>query len=162
MTRRLLKLMEERARDGNDRWMIAEPAIVADNDDPERQHRIRVVIPSIDEDYMHDEWVRRLVLFTGAPGYGDFHVPELGSEVALFGAKGQKYSLFYASVFNEDFVIPPDFQNTGTRGVRNDGDYILSTEGDLFLRGGRVIIESDSSVRITAPAGFFVNGKKVA
>jgi hypothetical protein len=144
-----------------DKWVMALEAIVAINDDPEHQHRVKVIIPAIDEEQVHDKWVKRLVWWAGAPGYGDFHYPEVGSEVVLFGRLGQKHNLYYMSVFNEDFVVPSDFRSPTVRGFRCDGDYKSIVELDHQIRAGRLTIETDATARLIAPGGFYVNGKRV-
>jgi Phage-related baseplate assembly protein. len=144
-----------------DKWMFALEAIVAKNLDPEHQHRIKVVIPSIDENIIHDKWIKRAVWWAGAPGYGDFHIPEIGSEVILFGRLGQKHNLYFMSVYNEDHIVPADFRRPTIRGFRTDGDYASIVELDHQIRAGRLFIETDATVRIIAPAGLFINGKRV-
>lgn len=141
-------------------WMVAVEGIVVVNEDPEGQHRIKVVIPVIDEAVMFDEWVTALIPWVGPDGYGPVNAPELGSEVVLFGRLAEKHNLFYLARYNEDFRVAAEFAD-GARGLKTDGDYRIIGEGDLYLRGGRVIIEADASIRITAPGGFFVNGKRI-
>lgn len=121
MTRNLHSLFNDPvARDEmRDDWLICVQAIVVDVDDPEQMHRIRVLIPDIDESETHDEWVTALVPFVGSEGYGPVHLPEIGTEVLLFGRLGQKHSLFYLSRFNEDFQTPQEFAD-GSRGVKTD------------------------------------------
>lgn len=107
------------AEDG--RWLMGVPAIVADNQDPEQQHRVRVVIPSIDEDLIFDEWARQMVFCLGN-GYGSAFIPPQGSEVVLFGQLGQKFNLFYASLYNEDFLMPENFSDEMTVGIHAPGN----------------------------------------
>lgn len=102
------------AEDGN--WLMGVPAIVADNKDPERQHRVRVIIPSIDEDMIFDEWARQFVFCLGN-GFGSAFIPPKGSEVVLFGQLGQKFNLFYASLYNEEMFVPEGFDDENTVGV---------------------------------------------
>jgi len=136
--------------------------IVAINDDPEHQHRIKCVLPWIDEDRVHDRWIRRGgAWFTGGSGYGDFHPPDIGTEVIVFGAHGQKYHLFYQPVYNENYIVAADFRAPTVRGFRTDGDYKAMADLDFQIRAGRLHIETDSTARIIAPAGFFINDKKV-
>jgi hypothetical protein len=112
--------------------MIAVEGIVAANDDPEGMHRIQVVIPSIDESYVHDHWVTALVPWVGADGYGPVNLPQLGSEVLLFGRLGQKHSLFYLCRFNEVYGIPGGFVGENARGLKTDGRYKLLA--DLLIQ----------------------------
>ena len=163
--RRLYDVMGGKENTGviRDDWVVGVNAIVAVNEDPERQHRIKVIIPSIDENEIHDKWCDKLVWWSGQPGYGDFHYPELGSEVVLFGRLVEKHTLYYVPRFNEDHLVPPDFWlPPHTRGFRTDGDYKSLVELDHFMFAGRFLLESHSSVRILAPGGFFVNGKRVS
>jgi uncharacterized protein involved in type VI secretion and phage assembly len=164
MGKSLLEQMGGKEHTGDLRreWLSGLEAIVALNQDPENQHRIKVVIPAIDEAVMCDKWVRCLVPWVGAPGYGPFCLPEIGSEVALFGRLGDKHSLFYMCVFNEDYVVPPDFHGKGSeaRGYRTDGDYQSFVELDHDMRAGRMNLEADSTIRLTAPGGVFINGQR--
>ncbi len=145
------------AEDG--RWLIAESAIVADNDDPEKQHRVRAIIPSIDENVIYDEWARPLVFCLGN-GYGSFFIPPKGAEIILFGQIGQKFNLFYASVYNEVAQIPPDCDDETVAGFRVPGDLKLIADLDAQLRAARISIEADATINIVAPGGVFINGRK--
>jgi hypothetical protein len=135
--------------------------IVAVNEDPEHQHRIKVIIPFLDESSVFDKWIRPIGVFVLGPGYGSFFVPPLGSEVTLFARLGGKHNLFYASAYNENFVVPADFRDTAVSGFRVPGELKLISELDLQLRSGRTHIETDSTVRIIAPGGLFVNDRRV-
>jgi len=160
----LYELMGDKSNTGIVRmnWMVAVPGIVAINEDPEHRHRIKVIIPVIDENEIHDKWIDRFVWWAGQPGYGDFHIPELGSEVMLIGDRAQKHNIYYISRFNEDYPVPKDFWGPpDTRGFRTDGDYKSIVELDHFQFAGRFHIEAHSSVNIIAPGGLFINGKKV-
>jgi hypothetical protein len=85
------------------RWLVCEPAIVADVDDPENQHRIKVIIPAIDEELMYDDWVRPMTPFAMGDGYGAVFVPPKGSEVLISGILGQKFNLCYlGAIYNEE------------------------------------------------------------
>jgi Type VI secretion system/phage-baseplate injector OB domain len=90
--------------DRTERWATGLTGIVAENNDPENQHRVKVIIPSIDENETYDEWVRQFVFCLG-DGFGSVFIPPVGSEVVLFGTLGEKYNLFYASVYNEEMKI---------------------------------------------------------
>lgn len=150
---------KRRAHAAREDWFSAVEAIVAEVDP--RTMAVKVIIPSIDEDRVHDEWVDALMPWVGPDGYGPAHLPAIGSEVILFSRLNEGVTLFYLSKYNEDFRPPAEFAD-GARGLKTEADYRLISEGDLYLRGGRVIIEADASVRITAPGGFFVNGKRIA
>src|SRR5436853_395225 len=127
---------KERRPDVPTGWVSALEAIVAVNDDPEFQHRIKVIIPTLDENNIFNKWIKRIVWWAGAEGYGDFHIPSVGSEVILFGRFGEKHHLYYASVFNENYVVPADFRSPTVRGFRTDGDYKSIVELDHQIRAG--------------------------
>ncbi len=144
----------------DDRWLTAEIGIVADNEDPERQHRVKVIIPSIDEDLIYDDWARQMVFCLGN-GYGSSFLPPVGSEVLLFGGLGQKYNLFYAGLYNEEMQLAADFEDSTVSGFRVPGDMKLIADLDAQLRAGRVSIEADSVISLVAPGGLFINGRKI-
>lgn len=135
--------------------------IVAKNDDPENRCRVQCVIPIIDENEIHEIWARRFQLHVGAPGYGDYFVPELGVEVMLIGRLGDTNNLFFAPLFNERYVAPPDFPDASVAGFRVQGDMKFIAELDAQISAGRISIESDGQINIVAPGGLFVNGRKI-
>ena len=162
--RRLYQQVRRAASDDVDDRLIAVEAIVETTEDPEHMGRIKVVIPMMDENRVRDEWVRPMVPYVGGPGYGSFFVPRKGSEVLLFGRMGQKHTLFYTCVYNEDHPVPTDFQEQHPEtvaGFRVPLDFKLIGEGDLQLRFGAIQIETDGAINIVAPGGFFINGRRV-
>lgn len=141
-------------------WLIGETGIVAENEDPERQHRVKVLIPAIDENLVFDDWVRQMVFCMGN-GYGSVFIPPIGSEVVLFGQLGQKFNLFYAGVYNEEMQIAEDFEDSTVSGMRVPGDFKIIADLDGQLRAGRWSLEADSQINIVAPGGVIINGKKL-
>lgn len=126
----------------NGKWLFGVPAIVADNDDPERQHRVRLIIPSIDEDAIYDEWARQMVFCLG-DGYGTAFIPPKGSEVVVFGQLGMKYNLYYASLFNEEMEVPEGFDDEKTVGVHAPGDLKLIAEDDEEFKARNIEINAE-------------------
>jgi Type VI secretion system/phage-baseplate injector OB domain len=134
------------AEDGG--WLMGVPATVADNADPEKQHRVRVVIPSIDEDLIFDEWARQMVFCLGSE-FGTAFVPPKGSEVVLFGRLGQKHHLYYASLYNEEMLQPPNFENEMSVGIRAPGNMTFIAIELLKLVARNVHVIAEMLVRIT-------------
>lgn len=58
-------------------------------------------------------------------GFGSAFVPPKGSEVILFGTLGQKYNLFYASVFNEEFHQPDGLIDENNVGFKAPGNFSI-------------------------------------
>jgi len=102
-------------------WLVGVTGIVADNADPDKQHRVKVVIPTIDEDVVYDEWARQMIFCLGN-GYGSAFVPPKGSEVVLFGQLGQKFNLFYASLYNEEMLMPAGLEDENNVGIKVPGN----------------------------------------
>lgn len=154
-------LLNSKGDDEEDRefWFSGVSGIVVRNDDPEFQCRVQCIIPLIDEKEVYPVWARRMILFAGGPGYGDFHFIAKGAPVALFGRHNDHSNLFYTPVYNETHVVPSDFRNLSTRGQRHDGNYSLIVDGNLYIRAGNIIIESDTSTRNIAPGGHFQMSK---
>ena len=150
----------DRSIEADGRWLIAETGIVADNEDPDRQHRVKVIIPSIDEDNVYDEWARQMVFCLGN-GFGSVFIPPVGSEVLLFGQLGQKFNLFYAGLYNEEMQIAADFEDSTVAGFRVPGDMKMIADLDMQIRAGRLSLETDGQMNIVAPGGLFINGKKI-
>jgi hypothetical protein len=175
----LYALMGDKENTGeiHENWFVAIPGIVAINEDPEHQDRIKCVIPYIDEDVIHDKWIDSLVRFVGPEGYGDSHRPALGTEVILFGRSGQPHNIFYVSRFNEDFLVPERLRVPGVRGFKHDDDYLalvdgdytleagakvtIEAEGEVKLKGSKIVLQSDTKVEILAPQGLWVNGVQI-
>jgi len=165
MAKRLHQHLQRKAEEDVDDRLVGVEAIVAVTEDPENLHRVKVIIPMMDEDRVLDKWVTPMVPYVGGPGFGSFFVPRKGSEVLLFGRLGQKHNLFCASVYNEDHPVPADFQEQDAEtvtGFRVPGDFKLIVEGDLQIRCGALHLETDGAINVIAPGGLFVNGKPVA
>lgn len=144
MGKRLYESANETAKNAiaeNGGWLMGVPAIVADNDDPEKQHRVRVVIPSIDEDQIFDEWARQMVFCLG-DGFGSAFIPPKGSEVVLFGQLGQKYNLFYASLYNEEMEMPDGFSSEMNVGIHAPGNLKFIAEQSAKLKGNNATVEA--------------------
>lgn len=132
------------AEDG--RWLVGVPAIVAKNNDPEQQHRVKVIIPSIDENMIYDEWVRPSAFCLGN-GFGSVFIPPIGSEVWLIGELGQKYSLFFVSTFNEEMLIPSELSETSA-GIHAPNNLIFIADQLSKMKGEIVKIEAMQLAKI--------------
>lgn len=133
------------AQDDRDDWMVAVEAVVAVNQDPEGMHRIKVIIPAIDEAVIHDEWVTALVPWVRAPGFGMVGVPALDSEVLLLGRLGEPHTLFYVPRFNEDFQVPAEFAD-GSRGCKYDMALRLLGAALVQIISGRQLYLGEGSL----------------
>lgn len=152
----LAKKQREVARLAN--WFHCVPAIVAVNEDPEYMHRIKVIIPAIDENKIHDDWVMQMGGFAGSGGYGAFQIPKKGSPVVLFSEFGQGEVIYYQSVYSESNLVPGDFNDETSRGMRSDGDLKFICQGDLILEGGRILMKSAfGTIQISAAAGLIID-----
>jgi type VI secretion system (T6SS) baseplate-like injector VgrG len=130
------------------------PAIVAVNEDPEFLHRIKVIIPHLDQEQVYDDWVWQMGGAAGAKGYGDVALPALGQEVMLFSEWGQGERMFFLAVFNEFNPTPGDSDNETTRVIRAAGGLKIISNGPLILEGSRVFVKSAfGSIQISAAAG---------
>ena len=134
--------------DEDGRWMMGVSAIVADNQDPENQHRVRVIIPSIDENLIFDEWARQMVFCLGN-GYGSAFIPPKGSEVVLFGQLGQKYNLFYASLYNEEMEVPEGFSDEMGVGIHAPGNLKFIAELLAKVAGQNVEVIAEQLAKIS-------------
>lgn len=157
---RELQRQRETTQGSSPSWLSGVTGIVAENEDPDRQHRVKVIIPSIDEDNVYDEWARQMVFCLGN-GFGSVFIPPVGSEVVLFGQLGQKFNLFYAGLYNEEMQIAADFEDSTVSGFRVPGDMKMIADLDMQLRAGRMSLETDGQMNIVAPGGLFINGKKL-
>jgi len=123
-------------------WLMGVPALVADNADPDRQHRVKLIIPSIDEAMIYDEWARQMVFCLG-DGFGSAFIPPKGGEVVVFGQLGQKHNLFYASLYNEKMAVPPAMDSEMSVGFRGPGDVTAIATTLLKLLGQNVHCEAE-------------------
>lgn len=153
---RVDKELRDKARSDNSFQCV--PALVVDNQDPEHQHRIKVIIPIWDETNAHDEWVKQMGGFAGSRGYGNWDIPAIGSEVVLFSERGEGVHLYYQPVYNENNLTPGDFNDETSRGMRSDGDLKFICNGDFIIEGGRVLIKSRyGTIQISGAAGIIFN-----
>lgn len=77
---------ESRARSTDQRFYGVAEGIVTDNDDPEKEGRVKVKLPWFDPD-MVSEWCRVRQPYAGN-GYGMYLVPEVGDEVLVAFIQG--------------------------------------------------------------------------
>ncbi len=134
---------------GEGRWMIGVNGIVAENQDPEKQHRVKLIIPSIDENLIFDEWARSFAFCLGN-GYGTALIPPKGAEVILFGQLGQKFNLFYVPVYNEEMLTPDGFENEMSVGVSAPGDLKFLAELLARIHASNVELLAEQVAKITA------------
>ncbi len=132
--------------DRTERWATGLTGIVAENNDPENQHRVKVIIPSIDENETYDEWVRSLNFCLG-DGFGTVFIPPVGSEVVLFGTLGEKYNLFYASLYNEE-MQNSSFLNKDKAGIHAPKDLYLIAQLTAKILARNIEIKAEQSVFI--------------
>lgn len=154
----------QRQREQSAQPFMGVPGIVAANDDPEHRHRIKVIIPHMnnedEQDKVFDEWVEQMGGFAGSGGYGSFDIPRKGTEVLLFSEWGQGERLFYLAIYNETNLVPGDFNDETARGMRSDGDMKFICSGDLILEGGRILMKSAfGTMQIDAAAGIIFHPK---
>ena len=73
--------------------LFNEKAIIAERD-PQNLYHVRIIIPSIDEGYIFTEWARQLAsdYENGKPFP---YIPQVGSEVFVFGYLGRNNQLFF-------------------------------------------------------------------
>jgi phage gp45-like len=135
------------AADG--RWLSGVPAIVAENRDPERQHRVKVILPYVDEDIVYDEWARHLVCAVLGDGFGSAFVPPNGTEVIVFGQLGQKYNLFYLPVYNEEMRVPEGFDDKMTVGFNVPGNFKIISAMLARIAAQNIEIEAAQKAKMT-------------
>jgi phage baseplate assembly protein gpV len=155
---------EERGDFGEGSFFCTE-AVVARNDDPEKRCRVQCLIPIIDENETYQIWARRFQLYVGDSGFGDYFVPEVGTEVLLIGRLGDTNNLFYAPLFNETHLTPPELSNDvlGLK-VPNDLKVIAGELAKLHAKNietiaqevvrimaEKVLIETDDELNIDSP-----------
>lgn len=116
--------------------------IVARNDDPENRCRIQCAVPMIDDDEIHEIWARRVQLYVGDSGFGDYFIPEVGAEIIIWGKLGDTNSLFYAPLYNETHHAPPEFPDKSAAGVRVPLDLKLSAGQLAKLKGNNATVEA--------------------
>lgn len=136
MSKSLYKSLRRSSRqivEETERPWISESAIVTDNNDPERRHRIKVTIPSLDEDNVFDDWISPATPFSKGDGYGSSFIPPIGSEVRITGDLGQKHNwTYHGAVHNEDAAIPEEF-GPEADGVKVPGELAYIAELKLRL-----------------------------
>lgn len=120
---------------------------------------VKALIPSIDPNLVHDQWVTQVVPYVGEPGYGPAFAPAVGSEVLITGRYGDEFTLFYLSRYNARYTVPEEFAD-GSRGHKVETPYRLlgdlliqiKSETQVQVRGEqRADVESGTAVYNTAP-----------
>ena len=141
-----------RAHDERSDWFNCVEAIVGEVNSETLE--VKVIIPALDENLVHDEWVPQLVPWVGPSGYGPFNAPEVGSEVVLFSRLNEGSTLFYLSRYNEEFT-PPSEGADGSRGFKSDR--IVRLLCDLLFEiasGTQVLVRAAGRADVQAPDVF--------
>lgn len=120
---------------------------------------IKAIIPAIDPNLVHDQWITQVVPWVGQPGYGPACAPAVGSEVLITGLYGGEHTLFYQSRYNARHAVAEEFAD-GSRGCKCETVYRLlcdllvqiRSQTQVQVRGEeRVDVESGAEVYHTAP-----------
>jgi hypothetical protein len=126
-----------------DDWFSGVEGIVVETDPT--TYCVKVIIPSVDEEMVFDDWVPVLTPFAGPPGYGAAFMPAPGSEVVLFSRGNEGLSLFAVSRFNEEYLPPAEAA---------DGSHVLKTPHALKLLADLlVLIRSGQTVTVQGVSG---------
>ena len=147
--RRLLS-DRRRAHASRDDWFSGVEGIVAEVDHSTAS--VKVIIPALDENRLHDEWVPVLTPFVGPPGYGAVSLPAPGSEVVLFSRGNEGFSLFCLPRFNEDYTPPAEFSD-GSRGLKTDTAYRLIADLLIQLLSGEQVDVDAPLIRLLSGGG---------
>lgn len=156
------------AIDANGDWLKCEFARVAENEDPEMQGRIKVVIPSIDPDNVFDEWVMPIASHCLGNGFGMLMIPPKGAEVMISGVLGQTKNLVYhAAVYNDDFLAPEEL-TPDTAGIKAPANLsfiaillLLIKAENVELYATELLKQTAEDIEITATATNAITGEQV-
>ncbi len=131
-----------RSRSTDRRFYGVAEAIVIDNDDPEKEGRIKVRLPWFDVDMISD-WCRVRQPYAGN-GYGMYLVPEVGDEVLVAFIHGDlRKPMVLGGLWNGKDKPP------AARGGGKDPKYLRTKKGHEILLddsdGAEKIVIADSS-----------------
>lgn len=146
------------------RWYGLYPATVSDNQDPDGQGRVQVVLPwAPDGSERYNAWARLATTMAGAER-GTWFIPEVGDEVLVgFGAGSADHPYVVGALWNgkDDPPEAIDADNNiraivSRRDIRivfddHEGSEVLT----LSTPGGRKVIlsDADSTVRVEDELG---------
>jgi hypothetical protein len=112
---------------------------------------IKALIPSIDPNRVHDQWITQMVPWVGQPGYGPAFAPAVGSEVLITGRYGGTYTLYYLGRYNTRNTMPQEFSD-GSRGCKCDTILRLLCDVLMEIKSQtQVLIEAGQRVDVDAP-----------
>ena len=154
-----------RSHESRDDWFSGIEGIVAEVDST--TYSVKVVITSIDEEMIFDEWVPVLTPYVGTPGYGLAFMPEVGSEVALFSRGNEGRSLFAVSRYSEEDYLPPTESHDGSlvlktpRALKLLADLaVLISSGQTTTVQGATRVDADApDVRLMSGGSVSVHGQ---
>lgn len=140
------------------RWYGVYPALVSDNQDPDGQGRVRVVLPwAPDGSQRYDAWARLATMMAGDDS-GSWFIPEIDDEVLVsFGAGSPDHPYVVGALWNGRDA-PPETIDAGNniRAIvsRNDIRIVFDDHDGaevltLSTPGGRRIILSDAGQTLT-------------
>lgn len=139
------------ARNGWGRRIVV--AIVTNNDDPDKQGRVRVRYPALADN--HEGWWAR-VLAPGAGGArGLLSLPEVGDEVLVaFEHDSEQHPYVLGSVFNGQ-ALPGELSKTdGSFGLFSDKQLIVTAVDKIAVTSGKeMTLTSGGDATLTTDGG---------
>jgi len=148
--------MESRTRSTDQRFYGVAEALVVDNQDPEKQGRVKVKFPWFDPD-MVSEWCRVSNLYAGNQ-YGAAFVPEVGDEVLVAFIHGDmRLPIILGGLYNGK-DLPPTARADGKdqKMIRTKGQHEFlmdDTPGkesvQLKTKGGHTVLLDDVGKKVT-------------
>jgi uncharacterized protein involved in type VI secretion and phage assembly len=160
MTRSLLDVLGGGAPDKGANFFGVAMAIVTDNQDPDKQARVRVKFPWLSDD--HESWWARIAMPMAGPNRGVYFLPEVDDEVLVAFEHGDiRFPYVIGSLWNGKDT-PPENNSDGKNNLRlihsRSGHLIRldDTDGDekieIIDKTGRnsiTIKSSDNSINIS-------------
>ncbi|HXH78131.1 phage baseplate assembly protein V [Nocardioides sp.] len=149
---------------GTGRWYGVYPATVSDNQDPDGQGRVRVVLPwAPDGSESYDAWARLATTMAGN-ARGTWFIPEIDDEVLVgFGAGSPDHPYVVGALWNGQDAAPEAIDSDNNiRAIVSRGDIrIVFDDHDgaevltLSTPGGRKVTLSDAgqTLRVEDPLG---------
>lgn len=156
-----LRLLEQTARQQQQRYWGKYRGFVVDNADPERRGRCRLRVPSV----LGDEttvWALPCVAYGGGRGFGVVAVPPADALVVVEFLEGDLSSPMWTGTFwRTPSEVPEQYQGPDTKVLRTGSGHVViasdrSDEESIVVRsakGAEMALDESGSAKVTDKSG---------
>lgn len=144
-------LLEKVVKDSQRKFYGKYRGFVADNQDPEKRARLKLLVPSVMGD-VETGWALPCVPFGGLPGHGFFMVPEIDAQVWVEFEEGDLRHPIWTGTFWQKRDDPPaeaiEGDGVSTRLLKTPGGHLLRFDDETDKEKLQILHPSGTEIAV--------------